>query len=54
MKVKDQSKEAIKKDLKTRLDTVRLVKNLMDDMGLSFDDYSKNKIIGWEKEYRNL
>lgn len=54
MKVKDQSREAIKKDLKTRLDTVRLVKNLMDDMGLSFDDYSKNKIIGWEKEYRNL
>lgn len=54
MKVKDQSREAIKKDLKTRLDTVRLVKNLMDDMGLSFDEYSKNKVIGWEKEYRNL
>lgn len=54
MKVKDQSREAIKKDFKTKLDTVRLVKNLMDDMGLSFDDCSKNKIIGWEKEYRNL
>lgn len=54
MKVKEQSREAIKKDLKTKLDTVRLVKNLMDDMGLSFDDCSKNKIIGWENEYRNL
>lgn len=54
MKVKEQSREAIKKDLKTRLDTVRLVKNLMDDMGLSFDDNSKNKIIGLENEYRNL
>ena len=54
MKVKEQSREAIKKELKTRLDTVRLVKNLMDDMGLSFDDCSKNKIIDWEKEYRNL
>ena len=54
MKEKEQSREAIKKDIKTKLDTVRLVKNLMDDMGLSFDDCSKNKIIGWENEYRNL
>jgi DNA-directed RNA polymerase sigma subunit (sigma70/sigma32) len=54
LKTKDSTNEQIKNDLKTKLDTVRLIKKLMDDMGLSFDDNSKNKIIGWEKEYRNL
>ena len=49
---KDSTNEQTKNDLKTKLDTVRLIKKLMDDMGLSFDENSKRTIVNWEAEYR--
>ena len=52
LKTKDSTNEQIKNDLKTKLDTVRLIKKLMDDMGLSFDENSKRTIVNWEAEYR--
>lgn len=49
---KDNANKAMKQEIKTKLDTVRLIKNLMDDFGLSFDTTSKNKITQWESEYK--
>jgi hypothetical protein len=52
LKAKEDVKMEAKTDLKTKLDTVRLIKNIMDDLGLSFDEDSKKKIIEWESEYK--
>ena len=52
LKEKEVVKTEAKTDLKTKLDTIRLIKNIMDDLDLSFDADSKKKIIEWETAYK--